>query len=70
METASWAIVAFTFALVVTTIVYTVMTRRLWQQTKRSYELSWLGRSGLAPILLALSGILGIVCFHLARKEK
>lgn len=40
METASWAIAAFTFVLVVTTIVYTVMTRRLWQQTKRSYELS------------------------------
>lgn len=40
METAGWAIAAFTLALVVTTIVYTVMTRRLWQQTKRSYELS------------------------------
>jgi len=34
------------------------------------YELSWLGKGSLAPILLALSGILGLVCFHLARKEK
>lgn len=40
METASWVIAAFTGALVVTTVVYTVMTQRLWQQTKRSYELS------------------------------
>ena len=40
MQTASWVIAAFTGALVVTTVVYTVMTRRLWQQTKRSYELS------------------------------
>jgi len=34
------------------------------------YELSWLGRGSLAPILLALSGILGLVCFHLATKKK
>lgn len=34
------------------------------------YELSWLGRSTLAPILLGLSGALAIVCFYLATKEK
>jgi len=34
------------------------------------YELSWLGRSSLAPILLALSGILGLVCFRLATGKR
>lgn len=34
------------------------------------YELSWLGKGSLAPILLALSGILALVCGYLARKEK
>ncbi len=34
------------------------------------YEFSWLGKSALAPILLLLSGMLAVVFFYLARKEK
>ena len=34
------------------------------------YELSWLGKSSLAPIIIALSLILTIVCGYLGSKEK